>query len=315
MTARLIMKLKIASARFTTPDVLHLAFSHPLRPELPPWTAGAHVDLRLPDGRVRQYSLCGDPRDRTRYEIAIKREDEGRGGSQLLHASLRAGGIAHVSAPRNNFPLEARALRHVLVAGGIGVTPLLAMARALARTSGTFELHFCARSADAAPLLREARDVCGSRLTTWFSAAGQRFSPLALERPAPDTHLYVCGPAGLVEVVRQGAESRGWAAANIHAEVFQATVDENFKPEPFDARLASTGEILHVPADRSLLAVLRDHGIVMPSSCETGVCGSCVCGYRDGNVIHRDAVIPLHQRQDRMTPCVSRARVSVTLDL
>ncbi|MFJ5487108.1 2Fe-2S iron-sulfur cluster-binding protein [Hansschlegelia beijingensis] len=110
-------------------------------------------------------------------------------------------------------------------------------------------------------------------------------------------------------------EKLGWPEARIHAEAFQATLDENFKPEPFDATLASTGETLHVPADRSLLDVLREHGVTMPSSCELGVCGSCVCGYRDGVVIHRDAVISVTDRQNRIAPCVSRARVAVTLDL
>jgi ferredoxin-NADP reductase len=315
MSARLIMKLRVTSVRFTTPDVLHVSFTHPLRPELPPWTPGAHVDVRTADGRVRQYSLCGDTNDRTRYEIAIKREDEGRGGSIVLHESLRAGVIAHVSAPRNNVPLVDGADRHILVAGGIGVTPLIAMARFLAFSGQDFLLHFCARAADAAPLLAEARAICGRTLNPWFSAGGRRFDPAELGPPVEGAHIYVCGPGGLVGVVRDGAAALGWPASQIHAEVFQAALDETFKPEPFDAKIASTGEILHVPADQSLLAVLRDHGIELPSSCELGVCGSCVCGYRDGTVIHRDVVIPLNARQDRIAPCVSRARVSVTLDL
>src|ERR1700688_1414839 len=114
MTARLIMKLQVAQARYTTPDVLHLTFVHPRKPELPAWAPGAHVDLRMPDGRVRQYSLCGDPVDRTRYDVAIKREAAGRGGSMWAHANLTLGAIAHVSAPRNNFPLADDARRHVM---------------------------------------------------------------------------------------------------------------------------------------------------------------------------------------------------------
>ena len=117
------MKLRVAQARYTTPDVLHLTLVHPRKPELPVWAPGAHVDLRIPDGRVRQYSLCGDPADRTRYDIAIKREETGRGASLWAHANLTLGAIAHISAPRNNFPLAEGACRHVLVAGGIGITP------------------------------------------------------------------------------------------------------------------------------------------------------------------------------------------------
>lgn len=316
MTARLIMKLRVERAAWTTPDVLHLTFVHPRRPLLPVWTAGAHVDLRLPDGRVRQYSLCGDPADPTRYEIAIKREDAGRGASRWAHANLaQAGTIAHVSAPRNNFPLVEGAPRHVLVGGGIGITPFVSMAHSLAASSADFAVHVCARSAAEAPLLAELDSVSGSRLIRWFSSKGRRFDPAVLGAPDQGTHIYACGPPGLLDAVSDGALASGWPADRIHAEVFQATLDENFKPEPFDVRIATTGEILHIPADRSILDVLRSSGRSMPSSCELGVCGSCICGYRDGTVIHRDVVIPLAERQDRLAPCVSRARVAVTLDL
>ena len=315
MTARIVMKLRVVSARMATPEVMHLTFEHPLRPELPQWTPGAHVDLHLPDGKIRQYSLCGDPDRRDRYEIAVKREDGGRGGSKWVHGDLAAGDIAHVSAPRNNFPLQARARRHLFVAGGIGVTPFVAMARCLSRDNADFELNFCSRSSEQAPLLAALRSICGERLKTWFSADDRRFDPADLPVPEPGVHLYACGPQRLVDAVRAAANDKDWPADHVHIEVFQATLDENFKAEPFEARIASSGAVLHIPADRSLLDVLRDNGFVMPSSCELGVCGSCVCGYRDGVVIHRDSMLPVAARQDRMAPCVSRARVAVTLDL
>ncbi|MDP4022092.1 PDR/VanB family oxidoreductase [Methylobacterium sp. NEAU 140] len=315
MTARLIMKLRVAEVEPASRDVLRVAFEHPLRPELPAWTPGAHVDLRLPDGKVRQYSLCGDPADRGRYTVAIKREADGRGGSVWAHANLAAGGIAHVSAPRNNFPLAEDAARHVFIAGGIGVTPFAAMARTLAAANGDFVLHLCARSAADAPLLAELRALCGDRLRCWFSAEGQRFDPATIGAPEAGTHLYVCGPTRLVDAVQAEADARGWLPDRLHIERFAATLDENFKPEPFEARIASTGQVLHVPADRSLLAVLRENGFTIPSSCELGTCGTCECGYRDGTVIHRDVVLPVAKRQDRLMPCVSRARVALTLDL
>ncbi len=309
------MKLRVADARSAADNVLHVTFVHPLKPELPAWTPGAHVDLRLPDGRVRQYSLCGDPADRSRYEIAIKRESLGRGASIWAHANLTPGAIAHVSAPRNNFPLAESARRHLLVAGGIGITPFIAMARALARDGADFELHLCAASESAVPLLPELRALCGDRLRTWFSSEGRRFDPAMIGTPEDGHHIYVCGPPRLVEPVLGHAAATGWTHPQVHAEVFKAASDENFKPEPFDALIASTGEVLHVPADRSLLDILREYGFALASSCEIGVCGSCVCFYRDGSVIHRDSFLPLASRQDRMTPCVSRARVNVTLDL
>ncbi len=315
MSARLIMKMRVAAAALVAPDVLHLRLVHPRRPELPSWTAGAHVDLRLPDGRTRQYSLCGDPADAGCYEIAIKREDAGRGASRWAHEAVSEGSEVHVSAPRNNFPLEGGARRTILVAGGIGVTPVLAMAHELAAADADFTVHACFRSPQEAPLLPRLDKLCGARLTTWFSKRGRRFDPVALGPPEDDVQIYACGPSRLLDALRIGSKEAGWRETQVRAEAFSALVDENFKPEPFDVRLASSGAMLHVPADRSMLDVLKEHGLLLPSSCEIGVCGSCICGYRDGTAIHRDAVIPPSARQDRIAPCVSRARVLITLDL
>ena len=313
MTARMIMKLRVAEAHYTTADVLHLTFRHPLRPELPEWTAGAHVDVRLPDGRVRQYSLCGDPQDRTKYEIAVKLEKSGRGGSKWVHENLKEGAIAHVSVPRNNLPISDGATRHILVAGGIGITPFLSMAQTFRSQGKNFQVHYCAPSAQDAPLLSQLVEVCGPRLRCWFSKTGSRFTPDAIGEHSPGAHVYVCGPQRLLDSVQ--AHLSDWPAEQVHSEVFQATLDENFKAEPFEAIIASSQQRLLVPADKSLLEVLRESGFTTSSSCEMGVCGSCECGYRDGVVIHRDKALPVSKRQDRMLPCVSRARVAVTLDL
>lgn len=306
------MKLRVAKASLTTPDVLHLHLVHPHRPLLPAWSAGAHVDLRMPDGRVRQYSLCGDPDDLSKYEIAIKRETKGRGGSLWVHEHLSEGEIAHISAPRNNLPL-VDAKRVVIVAGGIGITPFVSMARTMVKQGRDFVLHYCARSAKEAPLLDELKTICGERLQCWFSAEGKRFDPASIGPFDPDTHVYVCGPERLLDAVQTALAD--WPEDHVHTEIFQLTLDENFKAEPFEATIASTGQRLHVPADKSLLEVLRGAGFIVPSSCELGVCGSCECGYRDGIVIHRDKSLPVSKRQDRMLPCVSRARVAVTLDI
>lgn len=313
MTARLIMKLRVASLRRASPDVLALKLVHPLRPQLPGWSAGAHVDLRLPDDRVRQYSLCSDPEDLSAYEIAVKREDVGRGGSIWIHESVREGDELHVSAPRNNLPLNTTGDRYVLVAGGIGITPVVSIARALRGLGKDFILHYCARSEADAPLLDEVRDICGRHLKCWFSSTRARFDPKLIGDYAPNTHVYVCGPERLLEAV-QGS-LKDWPEAQVHGEVFQMMADENFKPEPFEAVIGSTGQRLLVPMHKSLLDVLRENQFPLPSSCEMGICGSCECGYRNGIVLHRDKVLPTSKRQDRIMPCVSRARVSVTLDL
>lgn len=315
MTARLIMKMRVAAIERQAGGVNVYTFRHPWREELLRGAPGAHVDIRLPDGKTRQYSLCGDPDDLSAYRIAVKREDAGRGVSKWLHENLEVGDIAFVSTPRNNFPLNSDADHHVLVAGGIGVTPFVAYVRDLLKRGKSFHLHYCARSSRA-PLIGELRTLCDQdQLTTYFSDEGS--ARLDAERvfaeARPGTHVYCCGPNKLIEGVR--AATQHWPEAQIHFEVFQPTLDENFVPEPFDITLASTGETLRVPANKSALEVLRAHGLPLPSSCELGVCGSCECGFRDGIVLHRDSVLSTTARQDRMMLCVSRARVSVTLDL
>ena len=314
MTARLIMKMNVVAARADTADVAVYTLRHPWRERLSAPEPGAHVDVRLPDGRTRQYSLCGDPDDDTRYRIAVKREDEGRGASRWIHANLTVGAVAHVSTPRNNFPLAKDARRHVFVAGGIGITPVAAMARRVAARRQDFRLHYCART-DRAPLLAELRATCGPNLATYFAAGPQprRFDCANLAQSEPGVHLYCCGPPRLTDAVREA--TRAWPADQLHFEAFKPTLDENFEPEPFDIRIASTGETIRVPAARSALDVLRERGFPLPSSCELGVCGSCACRYRDGAVIHRDCVLAVGERQDRMMLCVSRARVAVTLEL
>jgi ferredoxin-NADP reductase len=319
LTARIIMKMAVSDVRIVTDNVRLFTFRHPRRTHLPAPTPGAHVDVRLPTGQTRQYSLCSDPGDDTLYQIAVKREDEGRGGSRWIHENLHVGSIIPVSAPRNNFPLADAtngAASHVLIAGGIGVTPILSMARHLTGRKVPFDIHYCARSSAAAPFLPLLREMCGDRLSTYFSGE----DPVSrldveglLKSLAPETHVYCCGPNNL---------TRAFVAANagrpdrfVHYEIFKPEVDENFVPEPFEVKLSSTGDVLKVPADKSALDVLRERGFTLPSSCELGVCGSCTCRYTEGTVIHRDSCLDAVARRDKMTPCVSRAQGSVTLAL
>ena len=315
MTARIVMKLDVVEREALDHEVLRVVFRHPRRPTLPAWRPGAHVDVRLPDGKIRQYSLIGDPAEAANYTVAIKREDEGRGGSQWLHEHLAVGDVAHVSAPRNNFPLEPGPA--VFIAGGIGVTPMIAMAREAGTRGDVIAFHYCvARRAPPFLPLLDALGL-GERLVAHVSENGPEarldIARLVDSLPA-GTHLYCCGPERLTSAVEEAAEGI-MPESHVHFEVFAATLDENYKPEPFEIRVSSSGESFTVPADRSALEVLREAGHVLPSSCELGVCGSCECGYSDGTVIHRDAVLRPAARQSRMMLCVSRARVAVTVDL
>ena len=319
MTARIIMKMNVCDARAVTNTVRLYTFRHPRRNHLPPPTPGSHVDVHLPGGKIRQYSLCGDPDDDTAYTIAVKREDEGRGASRWIHENLQPGCVVPVSAPRNNFPLGQGADRHVFIAGGIGITPILPMATYLARRNVPFDLHYCAHESRNAPFLPAVSELCGpQRLFTYFSdaqhqGAGRLDVEQTLKSVTPGTHVYCCGPQRLTQAVRAAAIN--WPESYVHSEVFKPTLDQNFVPEPFDVKLASSGETLRIPANKSALEILRAHGIGLPSSCEYGVCGACACRFSEGTVIHRDSVLDITARQDRMMLCVSRARGSVTLDI
>ena len=313
------MKLSVVATARLADDVLQIVLRHPRRPTLPAPEPGSHVDLHLPDGRVRQYSLCGDPDDHSSYTIAVRREHDGRGGSAWLHDHLVPGALVPVSAPRNHFPLATEARHHVLVAGGIGITPIAAIAQHLARRGGSFELHYCARDQAHAPLLERLGAVCGERLQAWFSQGPQprRLDISRFEAaPPPGVHLYACGPARLLDAL--GTATSRWPRDAVHTERFEPLADGDFVPEPFEVQIASSGAVLDVPAGRSLLDVLREHGFMLPSSCGIGVCGTCECGFRipgEGNVIHRDVVLAPGDRDRRLMPCVSRGRGRLVIDL
>lgn len=313
MSARLIMKLTVESVSRLSADVVALSLRHPRRPSLPPGEPGAHVDVHLPAG-VRHYSLCGDPSDRARYVIAVKREADGRGGSRWLHDTVAVGDVLPVSAPRNHFPLEMDAPHHVLIGGGIGITPLVAMAHHLATAGASFEVHYAA-AAPAEAFRETLSTLAGPRFSVYRGRAGGE--PLdvgaCLSAAPAGAHVYVCGPRPLSDAVRDAAA--GWAEERVHTEAFEPLLDPNFVPEPFEIELARSGTRLSVSAEETALDVLRANGIAMPSSCELGVCGSCECGYLAGTVIHRDVVLPPARRKSRIILCVSRARGRLVLDL
>lgn len=312
---RLIMKLTVTATRREPGDVLVIELKHPRRPALPPFEPGSHVDVHLPDGRVRQYSLCGDPDDVTRYTIAVKREAEGRGGSAWIHETLAAGATLPVSAPRNHFPLEPGEGPTLLLAGGIGITPILAMARTLAWQAKPFQLHYFARSRTLAPLLPEIERVLSpGAVRLHFDdepATRQDIAAMLANRPA-GAQLYYCGPAGFMTAVGQAAAR--WPEGTVHFEAFQPPDFDGVPPQPFTIALRD-GRMVEVPAESSALAALRAAGVPLMASCENGVCGTCECGMLAGQPIHRDAVLSKDARGHRFIPCVSRARGVLKLDL
>jgi vanillate O-demethylase ferredoxin subunit len=268
------------------------------------------VDVHLADGLVRQYSLCGDPEGSGPYEIAVLREPASRGGSAAMHA-LEPGARLRLGPPRNLFPLDETAAFTLLLAGGIGITPMLAMAWRLHRLGRPFALHYCARTPARAAFLERLRGVpFAAKVVTHFDDGpeSQRLNAAAqLANPAPGAHLYVCGPGGFMGHVLEAASAQGWPEARLHREYFAgAPVAAG---DAFEIEIASTGAVLPVPAGQSALAVLLAHGVEVPMACEQGICGTCLVKLVAGTPDHRDSYLTdeEHEANDQFTPCCSRA--------
>lgn len=314
-TPRLIMQLDVEDIRAEPGDVRIITFRHPVKPRLPAYQPGAHIDLHLPSGLVRQYSLLGDHKDHSRYVVGVKREANGRGGSAWLHENLGVGDRLPVSAPRSHFAL-AEGERHLLLAGGIGITPILSMARSLSDSGKPFTLHYFARSRSVTPLLAEIGQALGpASVSLHFDDEPDTRIDLGalLAKRAAGEQLYYCGPPGFMAAVERF--SSDWPEDVVNFEAFAAPPDETFVPEPFVIRLASSGAELQVLAEETALSVLRAAGVSLASSCENGACGSCECGYVGGTPLHRDGVLKPRARANRFIPCVSRAKGTLTLDL
>lgn len=282
---------------------------------LPAFQAGAHIDVFPVPGFVRQYSLVNDPADLSHYMVGVKREQNGRGGSSAVHSSLQEGATLKVSRPRNNFALRKNAGRNVLLAGGIGVTPLLCMAQALAADGAAFELHYFVRSNQELAfrdLITESK--WSDRVSFHFGLVPPLLNDVLediLREPSGDDLIYLCGPNPFMDVVRNSAAAQGWPASSVILEHFSAEVPKLVPGEDeFVVRLAKRGIELIVPSDKAIIDVLRDAGIEIKTSCEQGVCGTCVTPVIEGEVDHHDLFLSDEERDvgRLMTPCVSRSK-------
>ena len=283
-----------------------------------PVTAGAHIDVHLPSGLVRQYSVWHAEEDGSSVSIAVKREDAGRGGSCEMHA-LPVGTVLEVGGPRNNFPLAVADTDITLIAGGIGITPIYSMAAELARQGREFRLVYLVRERKDAALDAELRALgVGEAYTLHCSAEAGRFDVHGLLASLPaGGAIYVCGPESLLEsVLRASAEVR---ACTVHIERFaNAAAGSADDDAAFSITLARSGGTLTVAADRSILQVLQEAGHDVEYGCSEGLCGACVVDVLDGEVDHRDGIFtPEEQAENRfMCVCVSRARSkSLVLDI
>lgn len=294
---------------------------HPQGLRLPEVEAGAHVDVHLPGGVVRSYSLAGDPGDRSHWMLGVLREAKGRGGSRAMHDGLRVGDSVTIGWPRNAFGLAQGAKHSILLAGGIGITPLKAMAHALAARGESFELHYCARTPRQAAFLEELRRLVPAQRLHLHYDGGDRTQGLdmagLLAEVEPGTHLYYCGPGGFMEACAEAA--RHWPEGSVHCEHFKAPERPQSELLPnggFEVTLASSGTTVQVLPDQTIVRALELAGYRVPTSCLSGLCGACKVPYLEGEVDHQDFILSEEERAHCMTICVSRSRSgSLVLDI
>ena len=293
---------------------------HGLHEPLPAFTAGSHVVITTGSGLGRSYSLANNPVEPDRYLIAVLREESGR-GSSWMHDHVREGDVLQLSEPRNAFLLEEEADRHLLLAGGIGITPILSMAHRLAAIGAKFQVVYCARSAQEAAFATEFQAAFGDRARMHYDN-GEAHNQLDLGKLLRDqpagTHLYVCGPSGFIQAVRTAAGT--WPRNAVHFELFSSapavvpqeptTADGAGGGDlPFEVELASSGQVFTIPADRTILDVLLEAGLKMPYVCKEGWCGNCQLGLLGGCADHRDEVLSEEEKAANTSIhiCISRA--------
>ena len=280
---------------------------------VPSFSAGSHIDVQLGDGVVRQYSLSNDPSETHRYLIAVLRDPNSRGGSVGMHA-LEAGATIAISDPKNHFALAHEARQSVLLAGGIGITPILCMAERLSNIGATFALHYCTRSPERTAFAERIRSSVFADRVRFHHDDGADQQKLdaksAIGAPEEGRHLYVCGPTGFMDWALATARELGWPEDRLHREYFAAGPIDTSQDGSFEVQIASTGATIRIAADQTVVAALALAGIEVETSCEQGVCGTCLTRVLEGTPEHRDMYLtPEEQaRGDQFTPCCSRAK-------
>ncbi|MFX0546426.1 PDR/VanB family oxidoreductase [Roseovarius sp. S1116L3] len=277
---------------------------------LPTFSGGAHTVIEMKDGdrtRLNPYSLMSDPADRGAYTISVRRDDEGRGGSLFLHQKVKVGDEMVLSNPVNLFSLDLRAKKHLMIAGGIGITPFLAQIKQLDRSHGNWELHYSVRSEDLASYAKELTSEHPNDVHIYHDDQNQRIDLEHLLDGQPlGTHIYICGPKGMIDWVRGTAKELGWPREAVHYEEFLAP-----KPgKPFEVKLAVSNKVIEVGEHESLLEAIERAGVDAPYLCRGGACGQCETNVieKDGEIIHRDHWLEPeeHASGEKIMPCVSR---------
>jgi len=317
------MQLQVKAIRTLTPDIRAFDLVDPAGAELPAFEPGAHLKVQVMPSigamNTRSYSLVSKPNERHRYEIAVLHQRGGQGGSKWMHEAVHVGTLLDMQGPTNAFPLATGARRSVLLAGGIGITPVLCMARALASLGQTAELHYFGRNTEAMAYRDELQAMKGLVLHEWVGLDVDA-SVLNMKRcigaAALGDHLYVCGPSAMLDSALDIAAGQGWPAAQVHFERFGAApvgVDN----EPFTVELRQRGIRIEVGQQQTLLDALLSNGVDIAHDCRAGICGSCLVPVAAGQIQHRDTFLTDQDRSEGelMCACVSRATGELALDL
>lgn len=307
-----VLTLTVADTAAEAEGICRLTLTAPGGGPLPAWTAGAHVEVALPNGETRPYSLVdldGTAENPQTWVLAVLREAESRGGSAYIH-SLKPGDNVRVSVPKNSFGLAKTPEPAMLIAGGIGITPILSMARSLRDQGHPYRLIYATRSATTMAFGAHLRDTHGPALSLHHDDTEGGPLPLAplMATAAPGTHVYICGPRAMIEAARAAASAAGIAAAQVHVELFESAAPQ-LGDQPFEVELASTGQVFTIPPGKTIIDVLEAEGIDLMYDCQRGDCGICQTDVLDGTPDHRDVVLTEAEKAagNIMQICVSRA--------
>lgn len=309
------LSVLIVSRKVEADGIISLELSSTSNDELPSFDAGSHVDVFVAPDIIRQYSLSNDPAKSDRYRLAILLEPQSRGGSSEIHRSFAENKVVRISAPRNNFSLVETAGRSILIGGGIGITPLLAMAYRLTSLGKTFEMHYCVRTRSRAAFVDEIANSAFASHVTLHYDDGPAVQLLSLDtcllQPGADAHVYICGPQGFMDHVIAGAQKLGWASDRIHLEYFSATIST--EGDSFTVVAARSGKSVEVPSGKTIAEALQDIGIDVLLSCEEGLCGICLTNVVEGTPDHRDLVQTDDEKQEnqQITVCCSRSKSKI----
>ncbi len=315
------LMVKVQEITHETPSIVRIKLVDKQGRELPVVTAGSHIDIYLENDLIRQYSLSSDPCQRKHYEIAVLREPNGRGGSEYIHRKIKEGSELKISTPRNNFPLVHVAERHIFLAGGIGITPMMSMMAELDSQKANYLAHYCTCSViETAFYNRLKQHERAGRLVFHHDGGNPKNSfdiSGFLFEPQHKTHVYVCGPPGFMKAAELATEH--WPAGSVHSEYFipsDGTQQSTFSTQDFQVKINSTGDVFTIPKNQSIVEVLRDNGFSVDTSCEDGFCGTCMTRFLDGQPEHHDMVLDDEDREEFVLICCARSKTPcLVLDL